>query len=170
MFPHGYPRMAAVIFLPKHFAFLCHRHALYRLAVFPANWAPANWAPANWAPSKLAPGKLGPCIIYICIGYSLPTIGVYMWHSQILGSFAAKNITCVFLHENSFLAIKITKDIFPDDKKYKKVPKSSPKNGFAFSSPMAEKILVSFHPLCVLYGWYFNNVGKSKCDQIYELA
>ena len=77
-----------------------------------------------------------------------------MWHSQILGSFEAKNITCVLLHANSFLAIKITKDIFPDDKKYKKVPKSGPKNGFAFSSPMP----------------YFNNVGKSKCDQIYELA
>ena len=26
-----------------------------------------------------------------------------MWHSQILGSFEAENITCVFLHENSFI-------------------------------------------------------------------
>ena len=50
---------------------------------------------------------------------------LYMWHSQILGSFEAKNITCVFLHENSFMAIEITKDIFPDDKKCKKVPKNS---------------------------------------------
>ena len=46
-----------------------------------------------------------------------------MWHSQNLGPFEAKNIICVFLHRNSFLGIKITKDIFPDDKKYKKVPK-----------------------------------------------
>jgi len=47
-----------------------------------------------------------------------------MWHSQILGSFEAKNITCVFLHENSNLAIELTKDVFPDDKKYKQVMKS----------------------------------------------
>ena len=47
-----------------------------------------------------------------------------MWHSQILGSFEAKNITCVFLHDNSNLAIGIPKDVFPDDKKYKKVRKS----------------------------------------------
>ena len=47
-----------------------------------------------------------------------------MWHSQILGSFEAKNITSVFLHENLNLAIEITKDVFPDDKKYKKVRKS----------------------------------------------
>ena len=36
-------------------------------------------------------------------------------------SFEAKNITCDFLHENSFLAVEITKDIFPYDKKCKKV-------------------------------------------------
>ena len=27
----------------------------------------------------------------------------YMWHSQILGSFEARNITCVFLHENWYM-------------------------------------------------------------------
>ena len=53
-----------------------------------------------------------------------------MWHSQILGSFEAENITCVFLHENSNLAIEITKDVFPDDKKYKKVQKSGLKRLF----------------------------------------
>ena len=47
-----------------------------------------------------------------------------MWHSQILGSFEAKNITSVFLHEKSFLVIEIIKDIFPDDKKCKKVQKN----------------------------------------------
>ena len=31
---------------------------------------------------------------------------MYMWHSQILGSFEAKNITCDFLHENSILVIE----------------------------------------------------------------
>ena len=55
---------------------------------------------------------------------------LYMWHSQILGSFEAENITCVFLHENSSLAIEITKDVFPDDKKYKKVQKSGLKRLF----------------------------------------
>ena len=53
-----------------------------------------------------------------------------MWHSQILGSFKAKNITCAFLHENSNLAIEITKDVFPDDKKCKKVWKSGIKRHF----------------------------------------
>ena len=53
-----------------------------------------------------------------------------MWHSQILGSFEAKNITCVFLHENSNLAIEITKDVFPDVKKCKKVRKSGLKRLF----------------------------------------
>jgi len=43
-----------------------------------------------------------------------------MWHSQILGSFEAKNVTCVFLDENSNLAIGIPKDVFPDDKKIQK--------------------------------------------------
>ena len=51
-------------------------------------------------------------------------------NSQILGSFEAKNITCVFLHENSNLAIKITKDVFPDVKKCKKVRKSGLKRLF----------------------------------------
>ena len=45
------------------------------------------------------------------------------WHSQILVSFEAKNITCTFLHENSNLAIEITKDVFPDDKNAKKCGK-----------------------------------------------
>ena len=53
-----------------------------------------------------------------------------MWHSQILGSFEAKNTTCVFLHENSNMVIEITKDIFPDDKKYKKVQESGLKTLF----------------------------------------
>ena len=57
-------------------------------------------------------------------------IEVIKWHSQILVSFEAKNITCVFLHENSNLAIEITKDVFPDDKKYKKVQKSGLKRLF----------------------------------------
>ena len=74
-----------------------------------------------------------------------------MWHSQILGSFEAKNITCVFLHENSNLAIEITKDVFPDDKKCKKVWKSGLKIRFCFSSPMAENDLVFFTPyVCYL--------------------
>ena len=47
-------------------------------------------------------------------------IEVIKWHSQILVSFEAKNITCVFLHENSNLAIEITKVEFPDDKKIQK--------------------------------------------------
>ena len=41
------------------------------------------------------------------------------WQSQILGSFEAKTISCVFLHGNSFLEIEITKEIFPDDNKKK---------------------------------------------------
>ena len=45
-------------------------------------------------------------------------------------SFEAKNITCDFLHENSFLAIEISKDIFPDYKKCKKVQESSLKRLF----------------------------------------
>ena len=53
-----------------------------------------------------------------------------MWHSQILGSFEAKNITCVILHENSFFVIEIIKHIFPDDKKYKKVQKKWSKGAF----------------------------------------
>ena len=53
----------------------------------------------------------------------------YVAH-QILGSFEAKNITCVFLHENSNLAIEITKDVFPDVKKCKKVRKSGLKRLF----------------------------------------
>ena len=53
-----------------------------------------------------------------------------MLHSQILESFEAKNITCVFLHENSNMVIEITKDIFPDDKKYKKVQESGLKTLF----------------------------------------
>ena len=54
----------------------------------------------------------------------------HMWHSQILESFEAKNTTCVFLHENSNMVIEITKDIFPDDKKYKKVQESGLKTLF----------------------------------------
>ena len=92
-----------------------------------------------------------------------------MWHSQILGSFEAKNITCAFLHENSNLAIEITKDVFPDDKKCKKkCGKVVLKDIFAFSSPMAENDLVNFHPLCVLSGGYFNHVGNSICGKISE--
>ena len=45
-------------------------------------------------------------------------------------SFEAKNITCDFLHESSFLAIDITKDIFADDKKCKKVQESGLKRFF----------------------------------------
>ena len=45
-------------------------------------------------------------------------------------SFEAKNITCDFLHESSFLAIEITKDIFADDKKCKKVQESGIKRLF----------------------------------------
>jgi len=61
----------------------------------------------------------------------------HMWHSQILGSFEAKNITCVFLHENSNLAIEITKDVFPDVKKCKKVRKSGLKRLFCIFQPYA---------------------------------
>ena len=53
-----------------------------------------------------------------------------MWHSQILGSFEAKNITYVFLQEHSNLTIEITKDVFPDDKKYKKNAEKWSKNTF----------------------------------------
>ena len=53
-----------------------------------------------------------------------------MWHSQILGSFEATNTTCVVLHENLNLAIEITKDVFPDDKKCKKGQKSGLKRLF----------------------------------------
>ena len=74
-----------------------------------------------------------------------------MWHSQILGSFEAKNITSVFLHENSFLVIEIIKDIFPDDKKCKKVQKNGLKCFFfaaifkiEFSSPMTEHRFLVF--------------------------
>ena len=45
-------------------------------------------------------------------------------------SFEAKNITCDFLHENSLLAIEISKNIFPDYKKCKKVQESSLKRLF----------------------------------------
>ena len=62
--------------------------------------------------------------------YKLQPIQIHTWHSQILGSFEAKNITCVFLHENSNLAIEITKDVFPDVKKCKKVRKSGLKRLF----------------------------------------
>ena len=65
-------------------------------------------------------------------------------------SFEAKNITCDFLHESSFLAIEITKDIFTENKKCKKVQESGKKDFFAFSSPMAKKIMINFHPLCML--------------------
>ena len=30
--------------------------------------------------------------------------------------------------------------------------------------------LVTFHPLCVLSGGYYNHVGTLKCDYIFELA
>ena len=30
--------------------------------------------------------------------------------------------------------------------------------------------LVTFHPLCVLSGGYYNHVGTLKCDCIFELA
>ena len=70
--------------------------------------------------------------MYICIIIYISYIDrqIVMWHSQILGSFEDKNITCVFLHENSFLAIEITKDIFRDDKKYKKVQENGLKRLF----------------------------------------
>ena len=47
-----------------------------------------------------------------------------MWHSQILGSFEAKNSTSVFLNKNYFFMIGTTKDILTDDKKCKIVQKS----------------------------------------------
>ena len=55
-------------------------------------------------------------------------------------------------------------------KNTKKCRKVVLKDFFAFSSPMAEKNLVNFHPICVLFGGYFNHVGSSICSQISELA
>ena len=69
-----------------------------------------------------------------------------MWHSQILGSFEAKNITCVFLHENSNLAIEITKDVFPDVKKCKKVRKSGLKRLFCIFQPYGRGEFDQFSP------------------------
>ena len=62
--------------------------------------------------------------------YLLPCLHVCMWHSQILGSFEAKNTTCVFLHENSNMVIESTKYIFPDDKKIQKSARKWSKNSF----------------------------------------
>ena len=72
--------------------------------------------------------------------------GIAMWHSQILGSFEAKNITCVFLHENSNLAIEITKDVFPDVKKCKKVRKSGLKRLFCIFQPYGRGEFDQFSP------------------------
>ena len=69
-----------------------------------------------------------------------------MWHSQILGSFESKNITCVFLHENSNLAIEITKDVFPDVKKCKKVRKSGLKRLFCIFQPYGQGEFDQFSP------------------------
>ena len=54
-------------------------------------------------------------------------------------SFEAKNITCDFLHANSFLAVEITKDIFPYDKKCKKVQEISLKRLFCIFQPYGQK-------------------------------
>ena len=72
------------------------------------------------------------------------TLGI--WHSQLLGSFEAKNITCVFLHENSNLAIEITKDVFPDVKKCKKVRKSGLKRLFCIFQPYGRGEFDQFSP------------------------
>ena len=68
------------------------------------------------------------------------------WHSQILGSFEAKNITCVVLHENLNLAIEITKDVFPDVKKCKKVRKSGLKRLFCIFQPYGRGEFDQFSP------------------------
>ena len=84
-----------------------------------------------------------------------------MWHSQILGSFEDKNINCPSLHENLYLSIEITKDLFPDDRKYKKVQKRRLKRLFAFSSHIVEMNLVNFHPLCAIWRVFQPYVVKS---------
>ena len=75
-----------------------------------------------------------------------------MWHSQILGSFEAKNITCGFVHENYFLVTEITKDIFPDDKKYKKVQKIVLKGFFCSNwSDMEVQKSGLFASICLIW-------------------
>ena len=77
-----------------------------------------------------------------------------MLHSQILESFEAKNITCVFFHDKSNLAIEITKDIFHDDKKIQKsAGKWSKKTFLHFLSLWPKRIWTIFTPyLCYLEG------------------
>ena len=82
----------------------------------PEIWWNPDWNEKAWIMIR----NIHPCL----------STRLYMWHSQILGSFEAKNTTCVFLHENSNMVIEITKDIFPDDKKYKKVQESGLKTLF----------------------------------------
>ena len=66
-------------------------------------------------------------------------------------SFEAKNITCDFLHESSFLAIEITKDIFADDKKCKKVQESGIKRLFCIFLPYGQKDCDQFSPsMCAI--------------------
>ena len=88
-----------------------------------------------------------------------------MWHSQILGSYEAKNITCVFLHENSNLAIEITKDVFPDVKKCKKVRKSGLKRLFCNFQPYGRGEFDQFSPpMCAIRRVF------QPCGQLHMLS
>ena len=75
----------------------------------------------------------------------------YMLQFHENSSFEAKNITCDFLHESSFLAIEITKDIFADDKKCKKVQESGIKRLFCIFLPYGQKDCDQFSPfMCAI--------------------
>ena len=75
---------------------------------------------------------------------------VHMLQFHENSSFEAKNITCDFLHESSFLAIEITKDIFNDDKKCKKVQESGLILFLYFLALWPRRIWSIFTP-CVCY-------------------
>ena len=61
----------------------------------------------------------------IDINKYMSTLEYNNWYMalSVPGVIWGQKITCLLLHENSNLAIEITKDVFPDDKNYKSVEK-----------------------------------------------
>ena len=80
-------------------------------------------------------------------------------------------MTCDFLHESSFLAIEITKDIFADDKKCKKVQESGIKRLFCIFLPYGREEFGQFSPpMCAIWR-VFQPCGQLHiCGQISELV
>ena len=81
-----------------------------------------------------------------------------------------QNITCDFLHKNSFLAIEISKDIFPDDKKCKKVQEISLKRFFCIFQLYGQTNCGQCSPSMCAILRVFQPCGQLHCDQIAELA